>query len=138
MSNFAMNDQNLPTDFWDDAESGAVLASVRHYGIDLCPGQRVRLWPKRNADIMDLALAGKVATIEALEQDLENNVHVAVVLDDDPGKELGLSRFPGHRFFFSLDEIEPMNLPDNQSQRSHDTKSQSQSNDEEPSADHNL
>ena len=34
-------------------------------------------------------------------------MHVAVVIDDDPGKDLGILRQPGHRFFFSLEEIEP-------------------------------
>ena len=54
-----------------------------------------------------------MATIEAVEQDFEDRVHLAVVVDDDPGRHLGLGRFPGHRFFFALDEVEPMSLPDN-------------------------
>ena len=33
--------------------------------------------------------------------------HLAVVLDDDPGRDLGLLRQPGHRFFFSPAEVEP-------------------------------
>lgn len=97
-------------------ENRPQLASVCRYGVELRPGSRVRLWPKQHADIMDLALAGKVATIEAIEQDYENNVHLAVVIDDDPGRDLGLLRQIGHRFFFSLDEIEPLCLPDNASQ----------------------
>jgi hypothetical protein len=32
---------------------------------------------------------------------------LAVVLDDDPGREFGLMRLPGHRFFFYADEVEP-------------------------------
>jgi hypothetical protein len=31
---------------------------------------------------------------------------VAVVLDDDPGRDLGEMRMPGHRFFFKLSEVE--------------------------------
>jgi hypothetical protein len=27
-------------------------------------------------------------------------------VDDDPGKDLGAMRQPGHRFFFGLDDIE--------------------------------
>jgi hypothetical protein len=69
-------------------------------------GDRVRLRPRRNADIFDLALAGKLATVEAVEHDFEGNVHVAVVLDDDPGRELGMLRQPGHRFFFAAEEVE--------------------------------
>jgi hypothetical protein len=30
-----------------------------------------------------------------------------VVLDDDPGREFGMMRQPGHRFFFSPEEVEP-------------------------------
>jgi hydrogenase maturation protease len=33
---------------------------------------------------------------------------VAVTLEDDPGRELGEDRRPGHRFFFGVDELEPM------------------------------
>jgi hypothetical protein len=31
---------------------------------------------------------------------------VAVIIEADPGREFGLDRMPGHRFFFSPDEIE--------------------------------
>jgi len=33
-----------------------------------------------------------------------------VVLEDDPGRDLGMLRQPGHRFFFSPAEVEPMAL----------------------------
>ena len=56
---------------------------------------------------MDLALAGRVAVIESIEQDLEDRVHVAVIVEDDPGQDLGMLRQPGHRFFFSPEELEP-------------------------------
>ncbi len=71
-------------------------------------GDRVRLRPSRRADILDLALAGKSATIEAIEQDFEGQVHLAVTVDEDPGKDLGELRLPGHRFFFRPEEIEPL------------------------------
>ena len=48
---------------------------------------------------MDLLLAGRTAVIESIEQDYEGGYHVAVVLDDDPGRDLGMMRQPGHRFF---------------------------------------
>ena len=54
-----------------------------------------------------VALAGKIAVIEAIEQDFEDQVQLAVVVDDDPGREFGMMRQPGHRFFFSPDEVEP-------------------------------
>jgi hydrogenase maturation protease len=77
-------------------------------GLDLVPGSRVRLRPRKGGDVLDLALAGKLATVEAIEQDYEGNFHLCVVLDDDPGRELGLLRQPGHRFFFSPEEVEPL------------------------------
>lgn len=98
---------------WNEFEGRTPVESVRVFGRDLRAGDRVRLWPKQGADIMDLALAGKVATIEAIERDYEEQVHLAVVVDDDPGRDLGLLRQPGHRFFFSPAEVEPMTLPDN-------------------------
>jgi hypothetical protein len=55
---------------------------------------------------MDMALEGKTAVIEAIEQDFENRIYLALVLDDDPGKELGMLRQPGHRFFYSPEEVE--------------------------------
>jgi hypothetical protein len=81
---------------------------VRIFGIELRVGDRVRIMPKKKADIMDMALAGKVAVIEAIEQDFEDQVQLAVVLDDDPGREFGMMRQPGHRFFFSPEEVEPV------------------------------
>ena len=56
---------------------------------------------------MDLALDGKTATIEAIEQDFEERVYLGVVLDDDPGRDLGQLRQPGHCFYFGIDEVEP-------------------------------
>ena len=84
------------------------VESVRIFGIDVKLGDRVRLWPQKTADIMDMALKGKVAVIEAIERDYEDNFHLAVVLEDDPGRDLGMMRQPGHRFFFSPDEVEPI------------------------------
>jgi hypothetical protein len=77
-------------------------------GVMLRPGERVRLRPHAGGDIFDIALAGQPATIEAIEQDYEGRVHLAVVVDADPGREFGLLRQPGHRFFFSLQEVEPL------------------------------
>jgi hypothetical protein len=77
-------------------------------GVQLRAGDRVIIRPKPRADIMAIALEGKIATIEAIEQDAESRIHLALVLDDDPGKDLGFMRQPGHRFFYTLDEVEPV------------------------------
>lgn len=77
-------------------------------GEPLAVGARVRLRPKAGGDIMDIVLAGKIAIVEAIERDFEDRTHVAVTIEDDPGRDLGLGRFPGHRFFFSREELEPL------------------------------
>lgn len=71
------------------------------------PGTRVRLRPRRRADILDLALDGREAEVAGVEEDLDGQVHVAVVLTDDPGRDLGAAVQIGHRFFFSPEELEP-------------------------------
>ncbi|MBV8828144.1 MAG: hypothetical protein JO108_02830, partial [Acidobacteriaceae bacterium] len=43
-----------------------------------------------------------------VEQDFENRIQFAVVLEDDPGRDLGEMRQAGHRFFFSVEEVEPL------------------------------
>jgi hypothetical protein len=93
---------------WDPLAERAAPESVRVFGVELRAGDRVRLWPQKKADIMDMALEGKVALIEAIEQDFEDNIQLAVVVDDDPGREFGMMRQPGHRFFFSPEEVEPL------------------------------
>jgi hypothetical protein len=84
------------------------LEGVQVQGVEVKRGGRVRLRPRPRGDIFDLALAGQIAIIESIEQDYENNVHLAVVLEDDPGRDMGMLRQPGHRFFFSPDEVEPL------------------------------
>ena len=91
---------------WEFADQNTRVETVSIAGIDLRPGDRVRLAPNGRADIMDLALAGKIGVIEAIEQDFNDKIHLAIVLDDDPGRDLGMLRQPGHRFFFALDEVE--------------------------------
>ena len=68
----------------------------------------MRLAPRAGGDVFDIALAGRTAVVEAIEEDLEGGRQVAVTLDDDPGRDLGEARFLGHRFFFGLDEVEPL------------------------------
>jgi hypothetical protein len=83
------------------------IKTVRVGGVELTTGDKVIIRPKRRADAIDLMLAGKKAVIEALEQDAEGEIHLALILDDDPGGDLGLERQTGHRFFYRSDEVEP-------------------------------
>ena len=84
------------------------LGEVTVAGVTLKAGDRVRVRPKRRADVMDIALNGKIAIIESVLQDVDQQVQFALVLEDDPGRDLGMMRQPGHRFFYGADEVEPL------------------------------
>ena len=93
---------------WDPDADRRTLESARAGPFEIRPGDRVRLRPRGRADILDLALAGMTATVESVEQDFDGRVYLAVTVDDDPGKDLGRLRQPGHRFFFAPEEVEPL------------------------------
>ncbi len=93
---------------WRLLEDKTPVDSLEIAGIQVKAGDRVRLRPRQGGDVLDIALAGQTATIEALEQDYEGKFHVCVVLDNDPGRDMGLLRQPGHRFFFDAEEVEPL------------------------------
>jgi hypothetical protein len=77
-------------------------------GVEVRSGSRVRLWPRAGRDIFDIALSGKVAIVEKIEQDFEDRVLLAVSVEDDPGREMVDMPVLGHRFFFSPEEVEPL------------------------------
>jgi hydrogenase maturation protease len=91
---------------WQLLEDKTPVESIDVAGGQVRRGDRVKLRPRAGGDIFDLALDGKVATVESLEQDYEGNAHVCVVVDDDPGRDIGMMRQPGHRFFFAPSEVE--------------------------------
>ncbi|MBJ6723107.1 hydrogenase maturation protease [Geomesophilobacter sediminis] len=90
------------------------LASPRELNLGgrvLRRGSRVRLNPKPGGDLLDRTLAGRFAVIEGIDEDEAGIAHVAVVLEDDPGRDMGELRHPAHRFFFTTAEIEPIEAP---------------------------
>jgi hypothetical protein len=93
---------------WQALEDKTPMSSADLNGVQVHPGSRVLLRPRAGGDVLDIALAGKIATVESIEQDYEGKVHFAVVIDDDPGRDMGILRQPGHRFFFDPAEVEPM------------------------------
>lgn len=93
---------------WQLLEDKPTLDRVALKGVECRIGARVRLHPRAGADIMDIALAGKIGIVESIEQDYEGKIQIAIVLEDDPGKDLGLLRQPGHRFFFIPEELEAL------------------------------
>jgi hypothetical protein len=85
---------------------GAIRSLRNAAKLSFREGDRVRLRPRKKADIFDIALDGKVAIIESVEHDFENRIHLAVTIEDDPGRDFGIARQIGHRFFFSPEEVE--------------------------------
>jgi hypothetical protein len=81
---------------WNPEDDRRRLECLHIGPAEIRPGDRVRLRPRRRA------------TVEAIEEDLEGRAYLAVIVNDDPGKDLGLLRQPGHRFFFSPEEVEPL------------------------------
>jgi hypothetical protein len=82
--------------------------SIEANGVKIEGGSRVRLWPQGGRDIFDLALSGKLAVVEKIEQDYEDRILLAVSVEDDPGREMVDLPVLGHRFFFSPEEVEPL------------------------------
>ena len=93
---------------WQLLEDKTPVESLEINGLQVRRGDRVKLRPRAGGDVFDLALDAKIAAVESIEQDYEGNFHVCVVADDDPGRDIGMMRQPGHRFFFRPDEVEPL------------------------------
>jgi hypothetical protein len=91
---------------WQLLEDKPQLDHITTNGVEFKVGDPVRLRPRSGGDIMDVALAGRVGIIESIEQDYDGKIQLAIVMEDDPGKDLGFLRQPGHRFFFHVEEIE--------------------------------
>ena len=96
---------------WESLTENTRLELIQVGAAVFRPGDRVRLRPARAADAFDLLLAGRIATIESIEQDYENRIYLAVTVDDDPGRDLGMERKIAHRFFYALDEVELLDGP---------------------------
>jgi hypothetical protein len=77
----------------------------------LRPGSRVVLRPHPGGDTFDVVLRNRVGIVESIETDFEGRLHVAVTIEDDPGRDLGELRMPGHRFFLAPDELELLGEP---------------------------
>jgi hydrogenase maturation protease len=94
-------------DGWEELRQKAPR-TVTAGGSEVGRGSRVVLRPRAGGDVMDRALDGKLAVIEGIHQEIGGALQLAVTLEDDPGQDLGEARQPGHRFFFSPEEVEPM------------------------------
>jgi hypothetical protein len=105
----------LPVDYdpsvpWWDPEADASVSpdtdSVLIAGQQVARGSLVRLRPgKRRADAQDMFLAGRVAEVQAVLLDVEDQPYLAVALTDHPDPELSIAH--GRFLYFMPDEVEP-------------------------------
>lgn len=106
-------------DWWDPLADNAVrpeLDAVLVNGSRVARGTRVILRPRRNADAQDIFVAGKIARVTSVHEDVEGNKHVGVVVEDDPAADL--HEWYGRYLYFSPDEIEPLTEQAEQSKES--------------------
>jgi hypothetical protein len=97
----------MPASAWEpEAHVAPELAMIRIGDHDVRKGSSVRIRPQRRADAMDLFLAGRLATVEAIFESVDDETYVAVTIDDDPATEL--HREYGRFFYFGPDELEPV------------------------------
>lgn len=84
---------------WSDPGPDRALVG----GTWIRPGSKVRLQPTGRADVHDMFLIGRRATVADVVHDVDGGIHVAVTVDDDPAAEfLELQR----RFlYFAPDDL---------------------------------
>ncbi|MFJ4970093.1 hypothetical protein [Streptomyces sp. NPDC088755] len=96
--------------WWDpqqDPEAADAPSTVSIDGEAVGEGSRVLLSPgARRTDAQDTFLRGCRATVEAVVADLDGELHLAVVLDDDPGTDI--RRQQGRFLYFKPDEVAPL------------------------------
>ncbi|WP_445188283.1 hypothetical protein ACTXG6_14310 [Pseudonocardia sp. Cha107L01] len=93
--------------WWDPAQDASVdpdTDSVLIGGQPVAKGSRVVLRPSGHADAQDLFLDGMPALVEAVLNDVDGHVHLAVSLLDDPASEFQASH--GRFRYFSPEEVE--------------------------------
>ena len=100
-------DPSVP--WWDpeaDASVSPETDAVVIAGRQVARGSLVRLQPgKRRADAQDMFLAGRVAEVQAVLLDVEDQPYLAVSLTDHPDPDLSIAH--GRFLYFMPDEVEP-------------------------------
>jgi hypothetical protein len=100
--------ENVP--WWDPGADSSVSPQTDHVLVGAVPvsrGSRVRLRPGlRRTDAQDMFLAGRVAQVEAVFLDVDDNSYLAVTLTDDPAADL--QKWHGRYLYFHPDEVEPL------------------------------
>ncbi|HWM98049.1 MAG TPA: hypothetical protein VNO54_13435, partial [Streptosporangiaceae bacterium] len=95
--------------WWDpdaDASVSPDTDSVTIGGRPIARGSLVRLrLGARRTDAQDMFLVGRVAEVQAVLYDVEDNPYLAVSLADQPDEDLRIAH--GRFLYFSTDEVEP-------------------------------
>ncbi len=102
-------EDDVAVPWWEPAVDAAVdpwTDTVLVDGVEVATGTRVRLRPSRRADAHDMFLRDMVATVAGVFHDVDDELHVAVTVDDDPATEAMLAH--GRYLYFHPDEIEPL------------------------------
>jgi hypothetical protein len=98
------------TPWWDPGADRSVSPDTDHVvvaGVRVARGSRVVMRPgSRRADAQDIFLAGREAQVEAVLQDVDGQVHLAVTPVDDPAADL--QRSHGRFLYFAPDEVETL------------------------------
>ncbi|CAA9406989.1 MAG: Uncharacterized protein MSMEG_2715 [uncultured Propionibacteriaceae bacterium] len=111
--------------WWDPAADEAVrpeVDAVMINGVSVSKGSLVRVHPSRRADAQDLFFLDQVARVTAVLCDVDGDVHVALVLIDDPAADL--HEWYGRYFYFAPDELEPLPLDSARINANHREESQ--------------
>ena len=95
--------------WWDpdaDASVSPDTDSVTIGGQQIARGSLIRLRPgARRADAQDMFLIGRLAEVQAVLHDVEDNPYLAVSLAGQPDEDLRIAH--GRFLYFSTDEVEP-------------------------------
>jgi hypothetical protein len=75
-------------------------------GVTYVRGSKVLLVPGTGGSVHDQILDGRTATLERIYVAYDDEVHLAVTVDDDPGQEL--MRETGRYLFFKANEVQPL------------------------------
>ncbi|MGW5849035.1 hypothetical protein ACWFQ8_13975 [Streptomyces sp. NPDC055254] len=98
------------TPWWDPARADTADPArdrVLVDGVSVGAGSRVLLRPgARRTDAQDLFLHGRAAGVEAVLHDVDGGVHLAVVVEGDPGADI--RREQGRFLYFQPDEVTPL------------------------------
>ncbi|MGI8577292.1 MAG: hypothetical protein ACR2KG_05110 [Nocardioidaceae bacterium] len=95
--------------WWDPAADASVQPEVDAVvinGVSVSKGSLVRVHPSRRADAQDLFFADEVARVTAVLSDVDGDVHVAVLLVDDPAADM--HDWYGRYLYFAPEELEPL------------------------------